>query len=258
MNEIILDNANRFSKEIVTFLFILLRTSIFVSMIPVIGSKKLPMQFRLGLAVFMSMLMTPVVNFEFAEDNIPMIVVREIFMGLALGFTVKMVFMAVNAAGSFISHMIGMSIATTFNPEMGQSTQIAEAYGIIAMLYFLVMNAHHDLIYVFVKSFELLPAGPLNIRPLIPQLLGMGKSFFILALKIGAPVIVCLMISHVLSGFLYKAAPQLNIFFVTLPLNIFLGFLLIITSFPILEYVLGMEFKGIREDMTRLIMMARG
>jgi flagellar biosynthetic protein FliR len=151
-----------------------------------------------------------------------------------------------------------MSIATTFNPEMGQSTHIAEAYGIIAMLFFLVMDAHHDLIYVFVKSFEVLPAGRANILPIIPEILSLVSRFFIIAVKICAPVVVGLLIAHLLAGFLYKAAPQMNIFFITLPLNIFLGFLLMIMSIPVFEYVININFSNLRDEMIRLIVMAKG
>jgi flagellar biosynthetic protein FliR len=206
-----------FSDYVARFLFILIRTSIFVSLLPIIGSKQFPMQFRLGMAVFMALLLTPVVKFEIAENQIPMLILRELFMGIALGITVRFIFMAVNMAGQFISHTMGMSIATTFNPEMGQSTHIAEAYGIIAMLFFLVMDAHHDLIYVFVKSFEVLPAGRANILPIIPEILSL-----------------------------------------VLPLNIFLGFLLMIMSIPVFEYVININFSNLRDEMIRLIVMAKG
>ena len=258
MNNIPIDNINEFSHLITTFLFILLRSSIFVSLLPVIGSKKLPMQFRIGLAVFISLLMTPLVDFQVSEDYIPIMVLKEILIGLSLGFTMKVVFLGINMAGSFISHVMGISVATSFNPEMGQSTQISEAYGIIAMLFFLVMDAHHEIIFVFVNSFEILPIGHADLMTLIPQVLLTGSKFFVVAMKIGAPVIVCLMIVHILSGFLYKAAPQMNIFFVTLPLNIGLGFFLIIVSMPVLEYVLGVEFTNIKEDMMRIILSAKG
>ncbi len=258
MNGIMQNELNVFAQYIPTFLTILLRTSIFVSFIPIIGSDKLPMQFRIGFAVFISLLLTPLLNFQIVEDQIPMLVVREMFMGIALGLTVRLVFLAINMAGAFISHMIGMSIATTFNPEMGQSTQIAEAYGIIAMLFFLVMNAHHDLIYVFVKSFEVLPAGGMDIIAVVPKVLSMGSKMFVIALKIASPVIVCLLMSHIMAGFLYKVAPQINIFFVTMPLNIFLGFILIIMSIPVFEYILSVEFSEVKGEMIRLIFMAKG
>ena len=258
MNNIPLDNMEELSHMIAIFLFILLRTSIFMSMIPVIGSKKLPMQFRIGFAVFISLLLTPVVDFQVSEDYIPLLVLKEILIGMALGFSVKAIFMGINMAGSFISHVMGISVATSFNPEMGQSTQISEAYGIIATLFFLVMDVHHELIFMFVKSFEMLPAGQVDLMSLMPMVLSFGTKFFVIALRIGAPVIVCVMIVHILSGFLYKAAPQMNIFFVTLPLNIGLGMFLIIVSMPVLEYVLGVEFSTIKEDMSRILMSAKG
>ncbi len=258
INEILTGDINTFSVYATSFLFILLRVGIFVTFLPIIGGSQLPPQFRIGLAVFIALLLTPVVKFEIGENHIPMIVVREICLGMGLGFTVRFIFWAVNMAGAFISQTIGMSLATTFNPEMGQSAQISEAYGIIAMLFFLAMNAHHDLIYVFVKSFELLPAGQLDIRLLIPKIVSLGSGLFVVGLKIGAPIMVGSLITYLLSGFLYKAAPQMNIFFIVLPLNIFLGFLLIVLSLPVLEYVLEGQFGDIRNNMMRILMMSRG
>jgi flagellar biosynthetic protein FliR len=251
-------NIEVLSGYIINFLFILLRAGIFVSLLPVIGGKQLPAQFRIGFAVFIALLLTPVVKFDIAENNIFLLIVREVLIAIALGLTVRFVFMAVNMAGTFISYTMGLSIARVFNPEVGQNTLISEAYGIITMLLFLAMDAHHDLIFVFVKSFELLPAGQLDINPLYPRVVSMGSGLFVLALKIGAPVIVGLLIVHLLSGFLYKAAPQMNIFFITLPLNILLGILLMILSIPAFEYVLNISFSDLREEMARLIMMAKG
>ncbi len=259
MNDIILtDNITTFSQYITNFLFILLRSGIFVSLLPVIGGKQLPAQFRIGLAVLIALLLTPVVKFEISENNIPLLILKEIFIGIALGLTVRFVFLAVNMAGLFISYVMGMSIARVFDPEMGQSTHIAEAYGIMTMLFFLVMDAHHDLIYVFVKSFELLPGGQLNIMPIIPEVLSIGSKLFVLALKISSPVIVGLLISNLLTGLLSKAAPQMNIFFIALPLNIFLGFVLMVLSIPVFEYVMDINFSNMRDEIARLVMMAKG
>jgi len=258
MNELILNNMGILSEYIPNFLFILLRVSIFISFLPILGGNQSPVQFRIGLAVVISMLMTPVIQFEIAENHIPMMIVKEIFLGMALGLTVRLLFLAVNMAGAFISQTIGMSIATAFNPEMGQSTQIAEIYGTIALLYFLVLDVHHDLIFVFVKSFELLPAGHVNIQAVIPEMLSMGSGLFKLAMKISAPIVVGSLITYLLSGFLYKAAPQLNIFFIVMPLNIFLGFMMMILSIPVFEYVLGIQFDNIKTEMVKIISMAKG
>ncbi len=247
-----------FSGYIINFLFILLRAGIFVSVLPVIGSKQLPAQFRIGFAVFIALLLTPLVKIGFNENNVLILILKELLIGVSLGLAVRFVFMAVNMAGTFISYAMGLSIARVFNPEIGQDTLISEAYGIMTMLLFLAMDAHHDLIYVFVKSFELLPAGQLSVEPLLPQIVSMGSGFFILALKLGAPVMVGLLIVNLLTGFLYKAAPQMNIFFIAMPLNILLGILLIMLSIPVFEHVLDISFSDLREDMARLIMAAKG
>ncbi len=240
------------------FLFILLRASIFVSMLPVIGSKTLPMRFRLGLAVFISIVLTPVVNFELREDALPLLILKEILLAVALGFSVRFIFIAVDMAGQFISNSMGLSIATVFNPEIGQTTSLAEVYGVMAMLLFLAIDAHHDLIYVFVKSYEILPAGQFNINLITPEVISMGSKFLVLVMKISAPIVVGLLLANLLSGFLYRAAPQMNIFFIIWPINLFLGFLLIFISIPAFAYLLNINFSEIKNEMIRIISLAKG
>jgi flagellar biosynthetic protein FliR len=245
------------SPYITNFLIILIRSSIFVSLLPIIGGKEMPGQFRLGLAVFIAIMLTPVVKVEIQEDIIPLLVLKEILIAFALGFTVRFVFMAINLAGHTISQAMGLSVASVFNPEIGQETLMSEIFGVMAMLYFLVMDAHHEIIYIFVKSYELLPSGQFNIMPVIPEVMSLGNKLFVLALKIGAPVVVGLLISNILTGFLYKVAPQMNIFFIALPLNIILGLLLIILSIPVFEYVFSINVIDLKNEMARVIAMAR-
>jgi len=258
MNGITLNDINTFSQYFTSFLFILLRTSIIVALLPVIGGSQIPAQFKIGLAVFIAILLTPVVKFQIIENQMAMLVVKEIFLGIALGLTVRFIFLAVNMGGLFISHTMGMSMGTVFNPEVGHSTHVAEVYGAMLMLFFLVADIHHDLIFVLVKSFEILPGGQLNIMNLIPQMITMMGKLFVVALKISAPVFAGILVTYILSGFLYKVAPQLNIFFIVMPLNIFLGFMLMAVSIPAFEYVLGISFSNIRNEMIRIIMIAKG
>jgi flagellar biosynthetic protein FliR len=216
------------------------------------------MQFKMGLAVFISLLLTPVVDFQFSENQVPLLVIKEVLIGLALAFTARMVFYAVNMAGLHVSFSMGLAMGRVFNPETGQSTHVAELFGVIAMLFFLITDAHHDLIYIFVKSFELLPGGKVNIASMIPMIVSLGSKMFVIALKIASPIRVGLFIVHIMAGFLYKMAPQLNIFFITMPLNIFLGFLLIAVCIPVFEYVLEINFSNMRNEMMRIIMLAKG
>jgi flagellar biosynthetic protein FliR len=247
-----------FSKYLPNFLLILLRAGIFLSMVPFFGSKNFPPQFRIGFAIAIALVLTPVVEFRIAERSIPLLVMREVIFAMLLGLSVRFIFMAFEMAGQIMSNAMGLSIATVYNPEMGQSTEIARLQGIIAMLLFLAMDAHHDLIAIFVRSYELLPAGGADISRLMVRGISLIGGLFVIALKIAAPVTVGMVIANLLLAFLYKAAPQMNIFFVSFPVYIVLGYLILLLSIPVLVNVMGGYFGDMKAEMYRIIAIAKG
>ena len=252
-----MQDLTAFSPYLHKFLLVLLRSSIFLAMLPFFGSKNFPLQFKIGLAVALALVLTPVVQFEITNIAVPLLVIREMALGIILGATVRVIFFAVDTAGQLISHAMGLSVATIFNPEMGQSTEVARLYGIIAMLIMLAIDAHHELIAVLVQSYEWLPVGQVDVRDLVLKAVSAGSKLFIIALKISAPVMVGMLIVHILLGFLYKAAPQINIFFISFPIYIALGFLIIIMSVPVFVHVFPLQFQEARDEMFRVLALAR-
>lgn len=251
-------NMDIFAKYIPNFLLILLRAGIIVSLLPFFGSRYFPAQIKVGLAVAIAFILTPIVELHIPEKGIPLLVFNEIVLGIAFGFVARFVFFAVEIAGQVISNSMGLSIANVFNPEIGQSTELSQFFMFIGMLIFLAMDAHHDLIYIFVKSYEWLPAGEITIRNIVPAVVSLGSTMFIIAFKISAPVIIIMLISHILLGFVYKAAPQINIFFVAYPIYIFVGLLVIFIGMPVFVNVMGGYLNTIKDEMTKVMAVARG
>ena len=243
---------------ITNFLFILLRVGIVMSMLPFFGSKNFPAQFKIGLVIAITLVLTPVIDVKVVRADIPFLVMRELIMGIALGLVTRLVFLAVETAGQVMSNAMGLSLASVFNPEIGQSTEIAQVYGIITMLLFLAMDAHHDLIYIFVRSYEWLPAGHIAIENIAAEVISTSGLIFVMAVKISAPVVIAMLISNLILGFLYKAAPQMNIFFIGYPIYIFIGFIVILTSMPVMVPVIGNYFSVMKDEMARIIALARG
>jgi flagellar biosynthetic protein FliR len=198
------------------------------------------------------------VELNISKTGIPLAVMQEVVFGIILGLTARFIFFAVEMAGQVVSNAMGLSIATIFNPDFGQSTEIARLYGMIAMLIFLAMDAHHDLIYVFVKSYEWLPGGHIDIQNLVTEAISVSGKIFLIALKISAPVVIAMLISSLLLGFIYKAAPQMNIFFIGYPVYIFVGFIVILIGIPVFTQVIGGYLNGIKDEMIRIIAVARG
>lgn len=247
-----------FAKYIPNFLLILLRAGVVVSLLPFLGSRNVPARFKIGFVVAIAFILTPVVEFKISQTEMPILVLREVMLGITFAFIARSIFFAVDMAGQMMSSVMGLSIATVFNPELGQSTEVAQMYGVIAMLIFLAMDIHHDLVYVFVKSYEWLPSGHIDIKNLAVYMISLGGKMFIIALKISAPVVIAMVISNLLLGFISKAAPQMNIFFVGYPVYIFVGFIVMLFSISVFMPVIGMYFNIIKDEMVRVIVIARG
>ncbi|MBF0520982.1 MAG: flagellar biosynthetic protein FliR [Nitrospirae bacterium] len=245
-------NAQMATQQIGNFLFILIRTSIFVAMMPIFGSTNIPTQIKIAFAVAIAVLLTPIVNVHFSEnERIPFFLGKEVLFSMLFASWARFVFTAVNMAGTFISNSMSLSVASTFDPDFGQSAEVSRLLGVILTLLFLSMDAHHDLITMFVKSYEFLPPDKIVLnRSMIDAFMG-GSQLFVLAIKIAAPITVGMLTANLLLGLLYKAAPQINIFFVSFPIFIFVGLTLMIACLPLMIYLFGINIANMKHDMYR-------
>jgi flagellar biosynthetic protein FliR len=251
-------NSSLFAQYLPNFLFILLRAGIVMSLLPAIGSRNFPAQFKIGIAVAIALILSPVVDFPVTRAGIPFVVMHEIIFGIAFGFAARFIFLAVDMAGQLMSTSMGMSIATVFNPEVGQTTDLSQLYGVITMLVFFAIDGHHDLIYVFVRSYEWLPGGQINIANLFATLVSITSKMFVIALKLSAPVVLGMVISNILLGFIYKVAPQINVFFVGYPVFMFVGFIILFFGITVFVNGIGGYFGTMKGELIRVIEAAKG
>lgn len=252
-----MNNIEFISGYIPNFFLILIRAGSIIIMLPFFGSKTIPPIFKIGLIIAISAVLTPVIEFQVKAEDLPLFIIKELFIGITLGLVARVVFFAIETAGQVMSNTMGLSIATFFNPEIGQSTEVARLFSSILMLLFLSMDAHHELIYIFARSYEWLPGGSISLASVLPEIINLTGTIFVIALKIGAPVITVMFLTNILFGFLYRAAPQMNIFFVGYPVYIFVGLLVMLLSMPVFVNVSGNLLGSIKEDMLRTIELMR-
>ena len=246
------------SRQLTVFLLILLRLSILFTVMPLLSSKNFPGQFKIGLAMSMAFMLMPLVKFDPGDEHIASVVVREVLLSVVMGMGVRFVFISVNIAGQVMSNAMGLSVATAFDPEFGQSDEIARLFGMIATLLFFAIDAHHELIYMIVKSFEIVPpASNINIEGLVRESIGIVGRAFVFALRLCAPVVVGMLVAHLMLGFIYKAAPQINIFFVSFPIFIYAGLLILLLSLPLFVSVMGGYYGGIGGMLDRILLIAK-
>jgi flagellar biosynthetic protein FliR len=127
---------------------------------------------------------------------------------------------------------------------------------ILATLLFLATDCHHDLIALFVRSYEIAPFGASDPAVMVREGIALVSKTFVLAVKVGAPIVVGVVTLNIMLGFIVKATPQINIFFIGFPLYIALGFFILMLGLPAYILLFGGSLSEMRFEAARIIEMA--
>lgn len=205
---------------------------------PVFNNGVLTAQIRLviGLAIGLGMApalppMTPISPGSWLGIAV---LAQQILIGVVMGFTLRIVFSAVDMAGELIGLQMGLSFATFYDPQTSAQTPvISEFLGLIVLLLFLAMNGHLLTLSVLAESFKLLPisATPFAAGG-FAAMLAWSATLFSAGLMLALPLIAALLIANISLGVLARIAPALNIFAVGFPVTIVSGFAVLMLSLP--------------------------
>lgn len=191
----------------------------------------------------------------------PLIVVKEVFIGVAIGFCFGIVFWAVAAVGSVIDTQVGMSMAQIFDPIQGhQVTLHGEFLSQLATWLFMASGAFLVFLDLLMGSYLLWP-----VTSYFPDLPAVGMNLFVgqfdymmtTVLVMAAPVMVILLIIDLSFGLVNRYAPQLNVFALTLPIKAWLATALILLLIGVYVEIL-LERLGSNRYLLGLIRQALG
>jgi flagellar biosynthesis protein FliR len=225
--------------QIQLFFIVFARVAAIIASIPVFGGSNIPVLVRAGLVLAISVLVFPQLSIEqnpFLQDQISFGIglAGEVMLGAAIGLMAQMIFAGVQLAGELAGYQMGLAIANVLDPDSSEQIPlISQFYHVFAILVFVTVNAHHMCLGAVVESFRLVP--PFGFRfdnSLVEQLIRLGGDVFIIGVKIGAPVIVVLLLTSVSFGLIARTVPQMNVFIVAIPLNIAVGLLFVFFSLP--------------------------
>jgi len=238
------------------YLLVFARMSALTLTLPVFGYSAVNVRIRLTLAATLTFLTAPLLAKSYViiyESNLALLfdVSREVFIGLIIGFGTRVIFEAISMAGSIAGMQMGVAMMNAFDP-MSQEQQpiIANFWVLIVLILFLVSNSHYFLIELLIQNFKSIPLASAKFQPVVGQTIVRGGSLiFELAVKFAAPAIVFMVIVDVALGFMARVMPQLNIFFITLPLKIALGIFILIISLRIFQSL----FSYMYNEMVTLV-----
>jgi flagellar biosynthesis protein FliR len=228
-----------------------------------VGHTSVPVQIKVGLSIFLSLVVMPMTTAHHPEIDtrlIPFVIaiLKEIGVGLVVGFATGLVFAGVQFAGDLISMELGVSLANMFDPDTNQSNPVVSQFLSLGMtLVYLAINGHHFIIQSILILAEKVPVGGLAISgEMSHQLIAMTGLIFAVGVRIAAPVLVASFLTNIALAVLSRVVPQMNVFTVSFPVKIGVGFAVLSASVPLMvagfRTVLA-EFEGGILDLIRVM-----
>lgn len=222
--------------------------------LPGIGDRRVPSRIRLVFALSMSVVLYPIVIKYFSGFPTSLIglmsaIISEVMVGIAIGFSVRLIISAIELVGTTIAFQTGLAFAQSVDPANGiQSSMFGSFLSVLAVtmifatdMHYLLLSAMHDS-YLLFKPGNALPLGDLAQNAI--QTLSAG---FRIAIQLAGPFLAFGLIFYLGVGVLARLIPQVQVFFLAMPLNIMLGIILFMMLLsPILYWFLDYFGEALR------------
>ncbi len=223
---------------LISFIWPLTRILGLIMVAPVFGHRAVPGRVKIGLGVFIALIIAPALppmpDVGLGSWHGLFILVQQLLIGVAIGFIMRIVFAAVEAAGEIVGLQMGLGFASFFDPQSaGQTLVLARFFNMLAALVFLAVNAHLLLLGVLVESFQTLPIStqPLSAAGFF-NVAAFGSTVFAVGLQLALPLITILLMTNLALGILTRSAPQLNIFAIGFPITLGVGLIVLDLTLP--------------------------
>lgn len=209
---------------------IFMRLASLVMLMPGIGDQAVPSRLRLGFALLLALVVTPIVR-----DTLPPMpaamgpmvgqVLHEIVIGLMLGTLMRTLLFTLITTGEILSLQTTLSFAQTANPAQAQpSTSLGTFMAMLGLVLIYATNLHHLFIRAMVDSFQVFPAMKhVMLGDALTLMTKTVTQTMVLALQMSAPVIVFSLVFNIAVGFVGRMMPAFPVFFAATPLSVLLG-----------------------------------
>jgi flagellar biosynthetic protein FliR len=207
---------------------------------PIFGAQFVPPRERLLLACAVTFIVAPLVPApQVAPFSLAGFIVtaHQVIIGVAMGFTLQLVFDALAMGGQLLSNSMGLGFAFNVDPLRGASTPvIGTLYMLLVTLTFLALDGHLMLIEVLVDGFTSMPVGEAGFNSTsMWNMASWGSELFAGSLMVALPGMAALLVVNVAFGVMSRAAPTLNLFAIGFPISLIFGLIIIYVGLPAVQ-----------------------
>jgi flagellar biosynthesis protein FliR len=229
-------------EKLLGFFMVLTRISAFFMVAPIFGTPSIPVTVKTAvtvfLSIFFSLITPPVAAAHQASTTQAMLLLGgEATYGIALGIIASIIFTTVKLAGRIIEDQMGLTMAEIIDPLSDeQGLPVATLLELVFSIVFLSANGHHLLLRVINKSFELFPPGRMpSIATLTGNIYEASAMMLAAGLQLAAPIMTALLLLMVILAILSRIVPDMDIFFISFPLRIGLGLIMLMAFVPFIN-----------------------
>jgi flagellar biosynthetic protein FliR len=236
-----------------TFMLVFARIGAMVMLLPGLGESNIPVRVKLAIALLLTLIILPLHRNAYHIDlnsmtSLMVLMVYEIIIGIVLGATARVTLSALQVAGSVIAQQLGLGFVTAVDPTQGQQgLLIGNFLTMLGITLLFATDTHHLVIAALNESYRIFSPG---------DVAALATRAFAAAFKIGmqlaAPFLVFGLVFNIGLGVLARLMPQMQVYFVGVPLSIMIGFLIFAL---VLSAMMGSYldyFIGVMHELTPL------
>jgi len=231
--------ADILERDAFVFLMIMTRFAPLMMLMPIIGEKSVSQRFRVVLAAAFAVLLTPVVETTYppmppSGFGLAWLIFKELTIGMMLGMIGRMLMGALHVAGTIIAFQVGLAAAQNFDPSQGNQTAlVASTMAIIGITMLVVSDMHHMIIRAAAHSYVVFsPVANLAVTDFTRLIIYYVGQSFNVGMHMAAPFMVYAVIYNTGLGLINRLVPRIQVFFISLPLNVLVGLLLLSVLLP--------------------------
>ncbi|MDX1975848.1 MAG: flagellar biosynthetic protein FliR [Rickettsiales bacterium] len=222
------------ATELYSFLLIFCRVGTAFMLLPGFGEAYVLSRARMFIALMFSLLLVPILH------NVPpmpretftlmTLIIAEILTGAFIGGMARMLITAMHLAGGIIAYQSSLSSALTTDLLQGggQDTSLSNLLSVSAVLMIFALNLHHLMLQSLVDSYNIFLPGHF---PIVQDIANLATTTitgaFRMSMQLAAPHIVVGLMIYLSAGIIARLMPNIQIFFIILPLQLMLSFLIL-------------------------------
>jgi flagellar biosynthetic protein FliR len=239
------------------FMLVFARVGSMVMLLPGLGESNIPVRIKLGIALLLTLILLPMHRAAYQIDlqsinPLLVMMIHEIIVGVVLGATARVTLSALQVGGSVIAQQMGLGFVTSVDPTQGQQgVLIGNFLTMLGITLLFATDSHYLVIAALNDSYNIFSPGDLTPSGDIAALATRAfAAAFKLGMQLSAPFLVFGLVFNVGLGVLARLMPQMQVYFVGVPLSIFAGFLIFALVLVAMMGTFLNYFNGVMHDLT--------